>query len=280
MLNYNELKNRGNKLLAEISEVEVANAAAVKSRNMLIEQLVELRNKVDNDRNALDIATHAIEILRGVSDVAVSNAYKFLQSSLNATLAEMFKGTTRRIEIKEYTRQNQYPQLELQLDVGNGIKMSIKSDSGHGIAQIISFLSVVCLIVITGSRRLVIVDEVLSGLSIKNRKIISEVMWSFTEIGFQFIVNEHGLVVKGAQVYHFEMNNNVAGIKNSYIAENGAYLMATDSDNMGNVYNVNDDEDEDDEEINGAMSLTSEPLIDKISRAAESAVTEEEILGV
>lgn len=279
MLNYNELKNRGNKLLAEISEVEVANAAAVKSRNMLIEQLVELRNKVDNDRNALDIATHAIEILRGVSDVAVSNAYKFLQSSLNATLAEMFKGTTRRIEIKEYTRQNQYPQLELQLDVGNGIKMSIKSDSGHGIAQIISFLSVVCLIVITGSRRLVIVDEVLSGLSIKNRKIISEVMWSFTEIGFQFIVNEHGLVVKGAQVYHFEMNNNVAGIKNSYIAENGAYLMATDSDNMGNVYNVNDDED-DEEEINGAMSLTSEPLIDKISRAAESAVTEKEILGV
>lgn len=279
MLNYNELKNRGNKLLAEISEVEVANAAAVKSRNMLIEQLVELRNKVDNDRNALDIATHAIEILRGVSDVAVSNAYKFLQSSLNATLAEMFKGTTRRIEIKEYTRQNQYPQLELQLDVGNGIKMSIKSDSGHGIAQIISFLSVVCLIVITGSRRLVIVDEVLSGLSIKNRKIISEVMWSFTEIGFQFIVNEHGLVVKGAQVYHFEMNNNVAGIKNSYIAENGAYLMATDSDNMGNVYNVNEDED-DEEEINSAMSLTNEPLIDKISRAAESAVTEEEILGI
>lgn len=279
MLNYNELKNRGNKLLAEISEVEVANAAAVKSRNMLIEQLVELRNKVDNDRNALDIATHAIEILRGVSDVAVSNAYKFLQSSLNATLAEMFKGTTRRIEIKEYTRQNQYPQLELQLDVGNGIKMSIKSDSGHGIAQIISFLSVVCLIVITGSRRLVIVDEVLSGLSIKNRKIISEVMWSFTEIGFQFIVNEHGLVVNGAQVYHFEMNNNVAGIKNSYIAENGAYLMATDSDNMGNVYNVNDDED-DEEEINSAMSLTNEPLIGKISRAAESAVTKEEILGI
>lgn len=277
MLDYNELKDRGNKLLAEINEVEVANAAAVKSRNMLIEQLVELRNKVDNDRNALDIATHAIEILRGVSDVAVSNAYKFLQSSLNATLAEMFKGTTRRIEIKEYTRQNQYPQLELQLDVGNGIKMSIKSDSGHGIAQIISFLSVVCLIVITGSRRLVIVDEVLSGLSIKNRKILSEVMWSFTEIGFQFIINEHGLVVKGAQVYHFEMNNNVAGIKNSYIAENGAYLMATDSDNMGNVYNVNED---DEDEIDGAMSLTSEPLIDKISRAAESAVTEGEVLGV
>lgn len=279
MLNYNELKNRGNKLLAEISEVEVANAAAVKSRNMLIEQLVELRNKVDNDRNALDIATHAIEILRGVSDVAVSNAYKFLQSSLNATLAEMFKGTTRRIEIKEYTRQNQYPQLELQLDVGNGIKMSIKSDSGHGIAQIISFLSVVCLIVITGSRRLIIVDEVLSGLSIKNRKIISEVMWSFTEIGFQFIVNEHGLVVKGAQVYHFEINNNVAGIKNSYIAENGAYLMATDSDNMGNVYNVNEDEDDEEDEV-GTMGMVTGTLNDRLNSVAEDIGVTDEIIGV
>lgn len=280
MLNYEELIERSNKLLNDIRDVEIDNASAIKSRNMLMEQLVELRKKVDDDRRALDISTHAIEILRGVSDEAVTNAYKFLQESLNATLAEMFKDTTRRIKINEYTRQNQYPQLELILDVGNGITRSIKSDSGHGIAQIISFLSVVCLIVITGSRRLVIIDEVLSGLSIRNRKVICEVMWSFTEIGFQFIVNEHGLVVKGAQVYHFEMKNDEAGIKDSYIADTGAYLMATDSDNMSNVYNINEEEDDEEDEVDNIMSLTGEPLMHRISRAAESAVTEGEVLGV
>ena len=136
----------------------------------------------------------------------------------------MFKNTTRHITLREYTRNNQYPQLEIELTVAGGKKRSLKADSGHGLAQIVSLLSILCLIVITESRRILVMDEIISGLSVYNREIVSEILWSFTEIGFQFIVNEHGFVPRGSKVFHLEMIGDVSHIKESYIEQEGVYL--------------------------------------------------------
>ena len=246
----NDLLAQANEFINQVEELEIENASAAKSKQALENTINELIAANKDNREALDIATHAIEILRQVSDSAVSKAYNFLTENLNTTLARMFENTTRKIEIHEYIRQNQYPQLELILHVSNDKTRSIKSDSGHGIAQIISFLSVLCLIVITGSRRILVMDEVLSGLSVKNRQVIDEIMWSFTEIGFQFIVNEHGFIPKGSHVYHLEINGDVSSVKQDYIAEKGVYLQGETNKTSSTVYNnknVDDDTDEDED---------------------------------
>jgi ABC-type uncharacterized transport system ATPase subunit len=102
----------------------------------------------------------------------------------------------------------------------------LKSDSGHGLAQIVSLLSILSLIVITGSRRILVMDEVISGLSVRNRQIVSDILWTFTEIGFQFIVNDHGFVPANSKVYHLEMVGDVSSVKQSYIAKKGVYLQS------------------------------------------------------
>ena len=224
-----QLRNQVQQLITVVNQIEIENAAAIKSKENLektIEQIIE--NNKDN-KEALDIATHAIEILRQVSDEAVSQAYNFLEQSLNVALARMFQNTTRKIEIHEFTRSGQYPQLELILHVGNGKTRSLKTDSGHGLAQIVSLLSILSLIVITGSRRILVMDEVISGLSVHNRKIVTYILWSFTEIGFQFLVNDHGYIPEGSKVYHLEMVGDVSGVKQTYISKNGVYLQGDGS---------------------------------------------------
>ena len=67
-------------------------------------------------------------------------------------------------------------------------------------------------------------DEVISGLSVHNLRIVTDILWQFTEIGFQFIINEHGYIPRGAKVYHLEMVGDVSGVKKSYIEEDGVYL--------------------------------------------------------
>ena len=136
-----------------IEKIENDNNASIRMRKFLEDKIDELIKDNESNKEALDIATHAIEILRGVSDEAVGSAYQFLEKNLNIALERMFKNSIRKVKIKEYTRANQYPQLVLELDVGNGITRSLKTDSGHGIAQIVSLLSILSLIVITGSRR-------------------------------------------------------------------------------------------------------------------------------
>lgn len=220
------LREQVNNFINITNQIEVENMAAIRSKESLELTIKELVDSNVSNREALDIATHAIEILRKVSDEAVDKAYKFLEQSLNTALERMFENTTRKIEIKESIRNNQYPQLEIVLHVGNGKIRSLKTDSGHGLAQVVSVLSILSLIVITGSRRLLVMDEVISGLSVHNRKIVSDIMWTFTEIGFQFIVNDHGFIPEGAHVYHLEMVGDVSGIKQDYIAKKGVYLQS------------------------------------------------------
>ena len=220
-----ELRQKVNNFISVVNQIEIENVAAEKSKQSLEDTINRLAEQNKNNKEALDIASNAIIILRQVSDEAVSQAYGFLETSLNSALARMFKNTTRKIEIKESIRNNQYPQLELILHVGNGKTRSLKTDSGHGLAQIVSILSILSLIVITGSRRILVMDEVISGLSVHNRKIISDILWSFTEIGFQFIVNEHGFIAEGSHVYHLEMSGDVSSVKQDYIAKNGVYLQ-------------------------------------------------------
>lgn len=245
-----QLRQRVNSFISVVNQIEIENAAAERSRQSLENTITQLAEENKNNKEALDIATHAIEILRQVSDEAVSQAYGFLETSLNSALERMFENTTRKIEIKESIRNNQYPQLELILHVGNGKTRSLKTDSGHGLAQIVSLLSILSLIVITGSRRILVMDEVISGLSVHNRKIVSDILWSFTEIGFQFIVNDHGFIPKGSHVYHLEMNGDVSGVKQHYIADSGVYLQGDgdkeyDYSNKVAVVSLDDDQEQD-----------------------------------
>ena len=250
MTNTKELRNRAQMLLNGIHTLEVQQAGVVQSREKIEKTINDLKERAKNDREALDIATHAIEILRQVSDESVGKAYEFLEKSLNTALARMFEKSTRKIKIKEWTRNNQYPQLELELEVGNGVKRSLKTDSGHGLAQIVSLLSILSLIVITKSRRILVMDEVISGLSVHNRKVVNDILWSFVDIGFQFIINEHGFIPENSCVYHLEMVGDVSGVKQKYIATKGVYLQGGNNDKYDYSLKAN-------ERVGGNIALVS-----------------------
>ena len=112
-------------------------------------------------------------------------------------------------------------------------------------------------------------DEVISGLSVHNRKIVDDILWTFTKIGFQFIVNDHGFVVEGSHVYHLEMNGDVSGIKQHYIAKKGVYLQGDGAKeykysetevNKENIFNITDTESD----------VEEEPLIVETPQSIES----------
>lgn len=251
-----------------IEKIENDNNASIRMRKFLEDKIDELIKDNESNKEALDIATHAIEILRGVSDEAVGSAYQFLEKNLNIALERMFKNSIRKVKIKEYTRANQYPQLVLELDVGNGITRSLKTDSGHGIAQIVSLLSILSLIVITGSRRLLVIDEVLSGVSVGNRQVVDNILWTFTDIGFQFIINDHGFVIKNSEVYHLEVQGDVSSVKHKYIANHGVYLQGNETQQY-DYTQAEKDENELDEDFNSQLGELEKEASKQNSKAQE-----------
>jgi|GEM_PF-2347377 len=224
MLNSNLIENMNN-FIRDVEELELEQATRLRTKERLADNVKELQEANASSYSDLDLVTNAITILREVSDEAVQNSYEFITDNINAALERIFNRAVRKIRLKEYTRAGQYPQLELELIVENGKVRSLKNDSGHGLMQIISLLCVLSVIVLTGSRRVFVIDEVLSGLSENSRKIVAEILWTFTEIGFQFIVSEHGFIPKGSKVYHLKMTGGISGVDREYIEESGVYIM-------------------------------------------------------
>ncbi len=216
--------NKVNSYIELVEQLEINQKASLKQKEQLEQQIAQLTKNKNIASENLDIVANAVTVLRLISDDAVQQSYKFIQDSVNSTLERIFSKSTRKIKLKESTFRGQYPQLEIELYVEGGKTRSLKSDSGHGLMQIISLLCVLSLIVITNSRRLLVLDEVLSGLSAKSRMIVCEVLWAFTEIGFQFVLNEHGLIPENSYVVHLETTGGISSIVDSYIASSGTYL--------------------------------------------------------
>lgn len=217
------IKDRVAEFINQVDELEVRQLANIKTKEKLEKSVQRLIEESKVTAEELEIVTNAVNILHQISDEAIQKSYEFIAENINAALERIFTNTTRRIRLKEYTR-GQYPQLEVELIVEGGKTRSLRADSGHGIMQIISLLCILCIIVITKSRRTLWIDEILSGLSANSRMIIDEILWSFAEIGFQFVISEHGFVPKGAKVYKLKMENGISRIEDEYIEQDGVYL--------------------------------------------------------
>lgn len=224
MVSAENIIGQAEQYIATVNQLKLEQAAQAKARETLATQHSSYKAGIKQQSEQLDIVSNAVAILTKISDDTVGKSYEFIKDSLNGALARVFEKSPRQIELREYTRSGAYPQLELMVITENGVQRSLKDDSGHGISQIISLLTILSLIVITGQRRFLVLDEMLSGLSSNAAKIVSDILWAFADIGFQFVISEHGLVVKGSQVYVLESRAGVSSIKDSYIEPVGVYL--------------------------------------------------------
>ncbi len=216
--------NKINNLIEDIDTLELEQKANIINRQKIEDELKLKEDEFNRDKESLELVMKALALLRQVSDEAVQNSYTFITSNINQALERIFSQSKRKIRLKESTRGGMYPQLEIELIVENGKVRSLKEDSGHGIMQIVSLLCILSLIAITGNRRILVLDETLSGLSSKSRQVLDDVLWAFTDIGFQFIISEHGYIPKGSQVYKLETINGTSRVVKEYIQENGVYL--------------------------------------------------------
>lgn len=211
----------------KIDKIEMDNKVLAETKKTLEVEIQRFMQGKDKSEEDLLVVTGAVNILREISDESIKLSYEFIENQLNSALFRIFPHRNLKIKLKEKSFKEIYPQLELELIDGDKIR-SLKSDSGHGVVQIVSLLCILSIIVITGARRILLLDEVLSGLSSRSLSIIGQILKSFTEIDFQFIINEHGFILDGAQVVHLENKDGGSTIKKSYIAKKSTFLDNVD----------------------------------------------------
>lgn len=165
-----------------------------------------------NDMNIQYVnMVEAQQLLTTVSDANTTAVLDYITGIINRTLGELFPHDSRRIYLEKTMYQGQHAHINIKLTGTNGKTRDLTLQSGTGLRQIISFLFVLSLIEIRKGRRLLIADELLSGLHPVAKEVITDVIKIFAEEGFQFAFVEYGVNDLG-KVYLVEKPGAVATV--------------------------------------------------------------------
>lgn len=135
----------------------------------------------------------AQQLLASVSDANTNAVLDYITGVINRALGELFPYDNRRIFLEKKMFNGQHAHINVKLVTSDGKERDLSLQSGTGLRQVISFLFVVSLIEIRKGRRLLLMDELLSGLHSHAKSIIVDIMKIFAEDGFQFAMVEYGV---------------------------------------------------------------------------------------
>lgn len=153
----------------------------------------------------------AQQLLTTVSDANTTAVLDYITGVINKTLGELFPHDSRRIYLEKTMYQGQHAHINIKLTGTNGKVRDLTLQSGTGLRQVISFLFVLSLIEIRKGRRLLLADELLSGLHPEAKRIVTDIISIFAEEGFQFAFVEYGVNNLG-KVYLVEKPDAVATV--------------------------------------------------------------------
>lgn len=170
-----------------------------------------LTTKLNNMNIQYVNMVEAQQLLTTVSDANTTAVLDYITGIINKTLGELFPHDSRRIYLEKTMYQGQHAHINIKLTGTNGKTRDLTLQSGTGLRQVISFLFVLSLIEIRKGRRLLIADELLSGLHPEAKRIVTDIIRIFAEEGFQFAFVEYGVNDLG-KVYLVEKPGAVATV--------------------------------------------------------------------
>ncbi len=153
----------------------------------------------------------ALQLLATVSDETTRQILDYITGIINKTLAELFPHDQRRIKLERSIYAGQHAHINITLTGSDGKPRDLQLQSGTGLRQVISFLFTLSLIEVRKGRRILIADELLSGLHKEAKRIVMDIIRIFAEEGFQFIFVEYEVNDLG-RIYLVEKPGKVASV--------------------------------------------------------------------
>lgn len=196
----------------------------------------KLTQELESATVQLDVQLEAQKLLGTVADEQANRTLDYVTGIINKALAEVFPNESKRIKLERRMLGGKHPQIDVVLLTDEGKARDLVTQSGTGLRQIVSFLYRLCLLEITGARKLIMMDELLSGVHKDAAVILEDMIRIFAKGGFQFIIVDYALAEEMGLTYLVEGR-----------APGHSIIRPLDTEDEAAEYNVNsNDADEND----------------------------------
>lgn len=196
-------------LMSEFTRIIDKMDASYNQRKALEDKINALINMLDDYNKQYAVMLEAQQLISSVSNSNTNAVLDYITGIINKALGEIFPYDTRRIHLEKSLHNGQRSHITVKLTTEDGTIRDLTLQSGTGLRQIISFLFVISLIEIRKGRRILLMDELLSGLHSEAKRVIVDIMQIFAGEGFQFVMIEYGINTVG-KIYLVEKPDKTA----------------------------------------------------------------------
>lgn len=169
----------------------------IKKRHVeTIEEVVQgYKDNIDEIESEIQLCEKTSELFKSISDTRNKVAKEKIEQVLNYALSEIPLEQKYRATLEESSSRRSGKELRIILtDTETGYQRGLRNQTGTWIKQLVSFILNMIVIKFSGSSRIMVLDEVFSGIEdYKTIKMFGEVLTSLAENeDFQIFMVEHG----------------------------------------------------------------------------------------
>lgn len=197
--------------MSKYTQVITALENEKRQSDIIQNKINELYEQLGDMNNQYAVMNEAQSLLSTVSDANTQAVLDYITGIINKTLGELFPHDSRRIFLEKKMFAGSKAHINIKLTGTNGVARDLTLQSGTGLRQVISFLFLLSLIEIRKGRRILLMDELLSGLHPEAKRIVMDIVTIFAEDGFQFAFVEYGVNNVGRK-YIVEKPNEIATV--------------------------------------------------------------------
>lgn len=209
----------------EVKRVSQSHQAFLREVHGKEAQLETLQGVLNRFQSQLEDLAHQ-EVLhqkvlltfKEISDQRTAEGKAMLENVLNWALANIPLEQRYEAQLQESTRGAKKEMAIILRDLDTGRIRNLKNQSGTALVQIISFLMNIIVIILSGSSRLMVLDECFSGLQDQETiTMFGEILVALSQNeGFQFIMVEHKSelgTVQGIRQIQAQLNDYEQGVQ-------------------------------------------------------------------
>lgn len=184
---YNQVKSKISEQDAQIKRLGIQLETA-------LEQVLDYQNKIQEYEELELLYTQVSQLYSAITRERTTEVKQMLEDVLNSALARIPMDAEYEAVLQgpDYTKANSTVEIKL-VDKNSGKERTPLIGTGTMVAQLISFLMTAIVIKFSGKRRVMVLDEVLSGFYDQDSiRMFGEILVALSENeGFQFILVEH-----------------------------------------------------------------------------------------
>lgn len=204
--------DRVQELIEQLGKKETECLATIELSRRAAERALELKKELDFNKSQQEITLQARDLLNSVSETMFEQSLKAIETLVTEGLQKVLRDSSLQLSLTKVIRRNRV-EVDVTICSTYGtsyVETDVLSARGGGLAAVVGFMVRLVLLIASGNRKFLILDETFAHLSEEFEPLMAEMLADLSDrLGVQILMVTHSdaYIESADRVYHVSIRD-------------------------------------------------------------------------